>query len=119
MILMGKRSAKERHDSIAHNLIDGSLKEVHGLHHVIDDWIEEFPRVLRVTIGKQFHGSLHVGKQNRDLLTLTFERALGWEDFFGEVFRCVDFGRRKLRGNLLRRSKRLPAPSTKLFSAFV
>jgi hypothetical protein len=35
------------------------------------------------------------------------------------VLRSIDFGRRKLRGNLLRRSELLPAPSTKLFSGFV
>ena len=92
---------------------------MHRFHHVLDHWIEKFARFFRIAVGEQLHRPFHVGEQHRDLLALAFEGAFGCENFFGEMLRGIDFGRRKLRGNLLRRSERLPAPSTKLFSGFV
>ena len=60
-------------------------RRVGCFHHVLNDWIEELARFLGITIREQFHRAFHVGKQNRDLLALAFERALGCEDFFSEM----------------------------------
>ena len=34
VVLMGERGAKERHDAIAHDLVDGAFIAMHRLHHV-------------------------------------------------------------------------------------
>jgi hypothetical protein len=52
---MGERSAEQSHDAVAHDLINSPLVTVHGFHHMFEDWIEESPRVLRITIRQQFH----------------------------------------------------------------
>jgi hypothetical protein len=76
VILVRQRRAKERHDAVAHDLVDGALVTVDGLHHVLDDRVEELPRLLRVAVGQQLHRALQVGKQNGDLLALTLQRGL-------------------------------------------
>ena len=40
VILVGKRSPKQGHDTVAHNVIDRALEPVNGLHHLADDGIE-------------------------------------------------------------------------------
>jgi hypothetical protein len=40
VILVGERSAEERHDAVAHHLVDRALVAVDGLHHVLDDGVE-------------------------------------------------------------------------------
>jgi len=52
---------------------------------VLKDGIEELARLLRITVGKQFHRALEIGEKHGDLLPLTFEGRLGGEDFLGEV----------------------------------
>jgi hypothetical protein len=47
---------------------------MHRFHHVLDDGIKQFARLLRITISEQFHRSLQVGEQHSDLLALAFER---------------------------------------------
>jgi len=60
-----------------------------GVHHQREDGIEELPRLLRVTVGEQLHRALQVGEEDRDLLALALEGALGREDLLGEVLRRV------------------------------
>ena len=98
MIFMSQRRTEQRHDPIAHDLIDCTFIAVHCLHHVLQDWIENFPRFLGIAVGQQLHRALHVGEQHRDLLALAFEGTLGGENLFGEVLGCVSLGRNKLRG---------------------
>jgi hypothetical protein len=43
-------------------------------------------------VGEELHGSLQVGEEDRDLLSLAFERRLGGEDLLGEVLRGVSLG---------------------------
>ena len=83
MILMGERGAEERHDPVAHHLVDGALVAVDRLHHVLEDGVEELARLLRVTVGEELHRALEVCEQNRNLLALAFEGGLGGEDFLG------------------------------------
>jgi hypothetical protein len=63
-----------------------------GLHHVLEDRIEDLPRFLGVSVGEQFHRALEVGEKDRDLLALARERGLGRQDALGEMPRSV--GRR-------------------------
>ena len=80
MILVGERRAEQRHDAVAHHLVDGALVAVDRLHHALEHRVEERARLLGVAVGEQLHRALEVGEQHRDLLALAFERALGGED---------------------------------------
>jgi hypothetical protein len=64
-----------------------------GLHHALEDGIQELPRLLRIAVGQELHGALEVGEEHRDLFTLTFEPGLRGEDLVGEVLRRVALGR--------------------------
>jgi len=55
-------------------VIHGALEAMDRLHHLVDYRIEKLPCFLRVSVSKEFHRPLQVGKQNRDLLALAFER---------------------------------------------
>ena len=41
VVLVGQGSAKQGHDTVAEDLVDGALEAVHGVHHVVDGRIEE------------------------------------------------------------------------------
>src|SRR4029453_13312066 len=102
VVFMGQGCTEKRHDAITHDLIDCSLIPVHGLHHVFEDRVEQFPRILRITVRKQLHGAFHVGKQHCYLLAFAFKCALGGEDSLrkmlrGITLRGLEFGRRRRR----------------------
>src|SRR5713101_288315 len=80
MVLMGQGGAKQGHDAVAHDLVDGAVITVDGLDHSCQHWIEQLARLLRVSISQQLHRTLEVGEEDRDLLALAFQRALGAED---------------------------------------
>ena len=85
VILVRHRRAEERHDPVAHHLVDRSLVAVDGLHHPLEHGIENLTRLLWVAVGEQLHRALEVSEENRYLLALALERGLGREDFLGEV----------------------------------
>jgi hypothetical protein len=99
MVLLSQGGAEQGHDPVAHDLVDGPLVAVDGLHHVFKHRVEELPRLLGVAVGKQLHGPLQVREQHRDLLALAFQRALGGEDLLGEVRGGVGLGRSEPRGD--------------------
>ena len=60
---------------------------------------ENLPRLFRVAVGEQFHGTLEVGEQDGHLLALPFQGGLGGEDFLGQVLGGVGLrGGRTSRG---------------------
>jgi hypothetical protein len=85
MILMRQRGAEQRHDPIAHDLVDGALVAVHRGHHALQHRVEELAGLLGVAVGEQLHRALEVSEQHRDLLAFSFEGAFGGEDFLGEI----------------------------------
>ena len=89
VVLVGERRAEERHDPVAHDLVDGALVAVDGLHHPLEDRVEELARLLGVTVGEQLHRALEVGEEDRDLLALALQGGLRGEDLLGEVLRGV------------------------------
>ena len=93
---MSERRAEERHDAVAHHLVDGAFESVDGFHHVLEDGIKKLARFFRVAVGQQLHRPLEIGEQHRHLLALAFERGLGGEDFLDEVLRRVALGRLEL-----------------------
>jgi hypothetical protein len=52
--------------------------------------VKELPGFLGISIGEQLHRSFQVGKENRDLLPLSFERAPRREDLLFQVRWGID-----------------------------
>src|SRR5215468_3610727 len=67
------------------------------LHHPFEHRVEELARLFRIAVGEQFHRSLQIGEEHRDLFALTFEGALGGEDLLREMLRRVRLWRGELR----------------------
>jgi hypothetical protein len=63
-----------------------------GFHHVFEDGVKDLPSLFRIAVSQQFHRTLEVREQDRDLLTLAFQCGLGVDDPLGEVLRCVGLG---------------------------
>ncbi len=85
VVLVGERRAEQRHDPIAHHLVDGAFVAVDGFHHPLEHGIEQLARFLGVAISEQLHRALQVGEEHGDLLALALEGGLGGEDLLGEV----------------------------------
>jgi hypothetical protein len=77
MVFMRNWGAEQRHDTIPHDLVDRPLIAVHGPHHAFQDGIEELPGLLRIPVGQEFHRTLEVRKQHRDLLAFPFQGTAG------------------------------------------
>ena len=101
VVFMGNRSPEERHDSVTHDLVHGPFVAMHCLHQPLEDRVEDFTCLLRVAIGQELHRPFEIRKQNRHLLALTFQRALGVEDLLGEMPRSV-----RVRGGEARSTSR-------------
>jgi hypothetical protein len=71
VILVGDRRPEQRHDPIAHHLVNGALVAVDSLHHQLENRIEDLTRFLGITIGKQLHRALEIREEHRDLLALS------------------------------------------------
>jgi hypothetical protein len=89
VVLVGDGGAEQRYDAVAHDLVHGPLVAVDGLDHAFEDGVQELPRLLRVTVGEQFHGALEIGEEDRYLLAFALEGRLRGEDFLGEVLRYI------------------------------
>jgi hypothetical protein len=83
VVLVGDRRAEERHDAVPHHLIDRALVAVDRLHHPLEDRVQELPGLLGVAVRQQLHRALEIGEDDRHLLALTFEGALGDQDLLG------------------------------------
>ena len=97
MVLVGQRRAEQRHDPVAHHLVHGALVAVDGLHHALEDRVEELARLLGIAVGQQLHRALEVGEEHGDLLALAFQRGLRGQDLLGEVLGRVGLGRGEAR----------------------
>jgi hypothetical protein len=99
VVLVRQRRAEERHDPIAHHLVDGALVAVHRLHHPLDHRVEDLSSLLGVAVGEQLHRALEVSEEDRDLLALPLEGGLGGQDLRGEVLGGVRLRRVEPRGS--------------------
>jgi len=97
MILVREGGAEQSHDAVAHHLIHGAFVAMDGLHHSLEDGVEDLSGLFGVAIGQQFHGSLHVGEHHRHLLALTFQGRPGRQDLVHQILRHVRLGRGKSR----------------------
>jgi hypothetical protein len=63
MVFVGEWRTEERHDAVAHHLVNRALVPVDRLHHSFEDRVEKLARLLRITVGEQLHRTLQVGEQ--------------------------------------------------------
>ena len=114
VVLVGDRRPEERHDPVAHDLVHGALVAMDGLHHPLEDGVEELPGLLGVAVGEQLHRALEVGEENGHLLALALECGLRGENPFGQVFRCVNLWRGEPRLGVMANGERRGALSAEL-----
>ncbi len=111
VVLVRKRCAEERHDAVAHHLVDSALVPMHGVHQPLENRVEDRARLFGITVFQQFHGTLEVGEEHGDLFALTLHGALRRQDLIDEVLRRVCVG----RGESWRRARgRVPALRTEV-----
>jgi hypothetical protein len=92
MVLLRDGRTEERHDAIAHHLVDGALVAMDGLHHAFEDGIENFASFLGIAVSEQLHRALQIGEEDGDLLALALEGGLRREDLRGEMLGGVRLG---------------------------
>ena len=102
VVFVRDRRAEERHDAVAHHLVDRAFVPVDGAHHQLEHRIEQPPRFFGIAVGEQLHRAFQIGEKHGDLLALAFERGLRGQDALGEVLRRVGGGCRR-GGRRLRR----------------
>jgi hypothetical protein len=85
VVLVREGRAEEGHDPVAHDLVDGALVVMHGLHHSLEDGVQELPGIFGIAVGEQLHRALQVREQDGDLFALAFERGLRGQDLLGQV----------------------------------
>jgi hypothetical protein len=93
MVLVGERRPEQRHDPVAHHLVDCALVAVHRFHHVLERRVEQLPRLFGIAVGEQLHRALEVGEEHRDLFALAFEGGPQRQNPLGKVFGGVSLGR--------------------------
>jgi hypothetical protein len=89
MVLMSERGPKEGHNAIAQRLVHRPLIAVHGFHHPLQHRVEHRSRFLGISVGRQLHRGFQVGKQHRDLLTLSFQGTLRGQDLLRQMLRGI------------------------------
>ena len=89
VVFVGDRGAEQRHDAVAHDLVDGAVEAVDRLHHPLEHGVEHLTGVLGVALGQQLEGPLEVGEEHGHVLALSQERLPGLEDLLGEMARGV------------------------------
>src|SRR5437879_5711905 len=95
MIFMRDRRTKQRHKAIAEKLVHRTLIPMDPGEHELEGAVDERVHLLRVeTLGKRGEAR-HICEQDRHLLSLAFERALGDQNLLGEVSGGVGLGRRE------------------------
>ena len=80
--------AEEGHDPVTHHLIDGALVAMDGLHHVLEDRVQDLPGLLGIAVGEELHRALEVGEQDSDLLAFALERGFRSEAILPSA-RCL------------------------------
>jgi hypothetical protein len=89
VVFLRQRGAEERHDPVAHHLVDGAFVPVDGVHHELEDRVEQLPGLFRVSLHQQLHRPLEISEEDRYLLALALEGRLRREDLVREVARGV------------------------------
>ena len=89
VILVGERSAEERHDPIAGELVNRALEAVNTITEDREEPLHDPPPDLRVGPLGQVHRADHVREQHRDLLTLPIQIGPRTTDPLREMLRGI------------------------------
>ena len=92
MVLVRERRAEERHDAVAHHLVDRAFVAVDRLHHALEDGVEQPASLLGIAVGEELHRALEIREEDGDLLALADHRGARGQDLVGEVRRRVGLG---------------------------
>ena len=57
-------------------LVDRPFVAVDGLHHVLEDGVQELARILGVAVREELHRALEVSEEHSNLLALAFQGGL-------------------------------------------
>src|SRR4030095_2049535 len=107
VVLVGDRSAEERHDAVTGVLVDRPLVPVNAPREDPEQAIQQAMPVLGIDALRELHRAHDVGEEDGDQLALAPERALGGEDLLDEMPRRVrprlpgDGGRREARATVV------------------
>ncbi len=93
MVLVRLRCAEQRHDPVAHHLVDRALVAVDRFDHAFQDRVKNLASFFGVPVGEQLHRALQVGEEDGDLLALPFQGRLGAEGLLREVLGGVGLRR--------------------------
>jgi hypothetical protein len=97
VVFLGERRSEERHDPIAHHLVHRALVVPDGLHHALEQGVEDLAGFFRIAVGEELHGGLHVGEQHRHVLALCLQRRTArTDDLLGRIRGPIG-GRRRHR----------------------
>jgi hypothetical protein len=83
---------KQRHDTVAQDLIHRAFKTMYGVHHDMNGRIQELLGRFGVEVLDQLGRVLDVSEKYRHLFSFAFEGTTGGEDFFCEVLGGVGEG---------------------------
>jgi hypothetical protein len=86
VVLVGHGRPEQRHDPVAHDLVDGALVAVDRFHHPLDDRVQDLPGFLRVAVSEQFQRSFEVGEETVTCLRSPSRAALAVRIFWA---RCL------------------------------
>jgi hypothetical protein len=94
MILVRDGRAEERHDAVAHHLVDRALVAVDRFHHAIEHGIEDLTRFLWIAIGEELHRALQ-GRRRVQSPACALPRGRSWRLGFSQrdVWGCRTRGR--------------------------
>jgi hypothetical protein len=110
MVLVSERRAEEGHDPVAHDLVDRTFVAMDGLHHPLENRIEQLSRFFRIALGEQPRRAFQVREEHCHEFALALQGGLGGENLLGEVLGGVDVGRLEpRRGDLGQRGGTLAA----------
>ena len=85
IIFVGNRHPEEGYNAIAKHLVDGALIAVHGIHHMMDDRVQQWLGGFRIKALDESGGVFDVGEEDGDLLAFACEGAFGSQNLLGQM----------------------------------
>ena len=85
VVLKRERCSEERHDTVAHHLVDRAFVLVHSLHHPLENGVEKPAGPVGIQVGDVFRRSFQIGEKDRELLSFTLQCRLGKANLLGDM----------------------------------
>ena len=85
VVLMRQWRPKQRHDAVSHDLIHRPFIAVYRGHHGVQGRIKQRPYLLWIETLNDLGRALEIGKQDGDLLALTFQSGTSSQELLSEM----------------------------------